>query len=319
MYPTTIEVPTLVDLLKLANEKLIRFLQPFELRDTPLIYVRLGETIISPNDANTETMNWDVEYAWFYVEPSDGGGSDAYFQKVNEDTIDIWDDYAEYGDIYIEVKKSLSVGHYWVFRRSTGQPAIINLVYGIIASALAELTKGYIFSDDGAWHGGPIRPTVFDSQYFVPSKARSFDDASWYESCLEDIVSGYNGKPIELHYHLFEWHELSFEQRLVYYPSGRLFREGPAKEDRLFIMLSCYDKLPYLFINHMMISATEEFLTRQMSLIDIKYGFRLLNNPIVKVLEEYEKLKIALDHHDTIFWTNPLCIKDGEEIRRQIT
>ncbi|WP_138754456.1 hypothetical protein [Paenibacillus sinopodophylli] len=184
---------------------------------------------------------------------------------------------------------------------------------------MAELTQGYIFSDDGAWHGGPIPPPIFDSQYFVPSKAKSFDNASWYEGCLEDIVTGYTGKPFEPQYQLFERHELSSEQRLVYYPSGRLFREGPAKEDRLLIMLSCYEKFPYLFIDRTLVIATEEILTNQMKLIDITYGFRIFNNPIVKVLEEYDKLKTVLDHHDTSFWINPLCIKDGEEIRKQIT
>jgi hypothetical protein len=319
VYPTTTEIPTLVELLKVANQKINQILRPFELQEVPLIYVRLGEKIISPSDSNSESVKWDEEYAWFYIEPSEGGGTDAYFHKVDELVLDIWDDYGDYGDMYLEVKNSLSVGYYWSFRRSAGQPAIINLAYGVIASALAELTQGYLFSDDGAWRGGPIRPNDFNSQYFVPSNAKSFGDASWYERCLDDIVSEYSGKPFELQYQMFEEHELSREQRLVYYPSGRLFREGPAANDRLFVMLSMFDKFPYFFIDHKMISTTEETLIRQLKQIDIKEGYRFFNNSIERVLEEHKRINLYIDRHDITFWVNSLCIKDGEAIKKQIT
>ncbi|OXM14639.1 hypothetical protein [Paenibacillus herberti] len=319
VYPTGIEVPTVVALLKLANEKLKHFLQPLELQEVPLICVRLGEKIITPGDTSNETMNWDVEYACFFVEPSEGGGTDAYYHKVDEDTADIWDEYSETGDTYLEVKSSLSVGYFWSFRRSAGQPAIINLAYGFIASALAELTEGFIFSDDGAWYGKPIRSHLFDTEYFDPSKAKSVDDALWYERCLNSIASKYNGKSIEPHHQLFEEHDLSWEQRLVYYPSGRLFKEGPATEDRFFVMLSHFNNLPYWFIDHTMLSATEELLSRQMKLIDIKGGFKLLNHPIAQVMGEYQKLQFALNSLETTFWANPLCIEEGDAIRKQIT
>lgn len=319
VYPTTSKIPTLVELLKAANQKLHQFLRPFELQVVPLIYVRLGERIISLNDSSTENVKWDEDYAWFYVEPSEGGGTDAYYRNVDESILDLWDDYADDGVMYSKVRKSLSIGYYWSFRRSVGQTAIINLAYGFIASALAELTEGYLFSDDGAWRGGPIRSNDFDSQYFVPRNAKSFGDASWYEQCLDDIVSEYSGKPFELQYQMFEEHELSFEQRLVYYPSGRLFREGPAANDRLFIMLSRFDKIPYLFIDRNLISATEETLVQQLKLIDFKEGFRFFNHSTEKVLEEYQRINLDMDRYDITFWVNSLCIKDGDAIRKQIT
>lgn len=319
VYPTTSKIPTLVELLKAANQKLQQFLRPFELQEVPLIYVRLGERIISLNDPSIESVKWDEKYAWFYVEPSEGGGTDAYYHNVDESILDIWDDYGDDGEMHLEVKKSLSVGYYWSFRRSAGQTAIINLAYGFIASALAELTEGYLFSDDGAWHGGPIRSNNFDIQYFVPRNAKTFGDASWYERCLDDIVSEYSGKPFELQYQMFVEHELSYEQRLVYFPSGRLFREGRAANDRLFIMLSRFDKIPYLFIDSTMISATEETLVRQLKLIDIKEGFRFFNHSIERVLEEFQRINLDMDRHDITFWVNALCIKDGEAIRKQIT
>jgi hypothetical protein len=319
VYPTTTNTPSLVELLKAANQKLLQFLRPLELQVVPIIYVRLGERVISQNDSNAEDVKWDEKYAWFYVEPSEGGGTDAYYRHVDKSILDIWDDYGDDGDLYLEVKKSLSIGYYWSFRRSAGQPAIINLAYGFIASALAELTAGFLFSDDGAWQGGPIRSSEFDSQYFVPRNAKSFGDASWYELCLDVIVSEYCGKPFELQYQMFEMHELSWEQRLVYYPSGRLFREGSAANDRLFVMLSRFDKIPYLFMDLNLISATEETLVKQLKLIDIKGGYRFFNHSIEKVFEEYQRINLDIERSDITFWVNPLCIKDGETIRKQIT
>jgi hypothetical protein len=52
------------------------------------------------------------------------GGTDGYFRRREL------------------VRRCRSVGHTWWFRRSAGQPAIINLAYGFVAAALGELTDG---------------------------------------------------------------------------------------------------------------------------------------------------------------------------------
>lgn len=270
-------------------------------------------------DASARSVKWDEEYAWFYVEPSEGGGTDAYYHNVEPLILDIWDDYGDEGNLYLEVKKSLSIGYYWSFRRSAGQPAIINMAYGVIASALAELTEGYLFSDDGAWDGGPIRSNEFDSQYFDPRKAKSFGDALWYERCLDVIVREYNGQTFELKYQMFEWNDLSPDERLVYHPSGRLFRAGPAANDRLLIMLSKFANIPYLFIECKLIATTEETLLEQLKLIDLTEGFRFTSHSIEKVLEEYQSIILIMNRDDIPFWFNSLCIKDGEAIRTKIT
>ncbi len=244
------------------------------MKQMPQIHVRLDEAILLPGDASLQTADWDAEYAWFYVEPGDGGGTDAYYCKVDELTLEIWDSFREYGDTYINVNDSLSIGHYWSFRRSAGQPAIINLAYGLIASALAELTKGYIYSDDGAWYGRPVGADKFDSLYFIAEKADTIGNALWYENCLEQIVTEYTGKPLDLRYQQFECNERSREQRLVYYPSGRLFSEGPAEEDRLFMMLSLCGDFPYWIINLNDLAVDRDALFQQIRLLDVKNEHR---------------------------------------------
>ena len=84
-----------------------------------------------------------------------------------------------------QMMKCFETGFYWTFRRSAGQPAIVNLAYGLIAAAFAELVKGFIFSDDGAWDYG-IFPTTADyflQNYFNLQYLKA-EDADWAKECI---------------------------------------------------------------------------------------------------------------------------------------
>ncbi|WP_127531791.1 hypothetical protein [Paenibacillus kobensis] len=317
VYPGTSVIPSMTELLQLANRKLHHFLEPHGLQVMPMIHVRLGERFVSPDDTSAETVAWSDEYAWFYAEPSEkGGGTDAYYEQVDETTLEIWDSYSEYGDTYVDVRRSLVNGHYWTFRRSAGQPAIINLAYGLLASALAELTEGYLYSDDGAWYGAPIRPVDFDPLYFYPDKAYSMGKASWFEGCLISILEEYGGTVYEPRYDQLEYNELTPAECLVFHPSGRLLREGPATDDRVFIMLSPYGSVPYLYMDRTLLKASEETLTLEMKLLRVRSSSDIITSPVDKVLDMLRE--IDYDRPDLTFWTNPLCIKDGEDLKPKL-
>jgi|SRR5262245_39087394 len=98
-------------------------------------------------------------------------------------------------DVYPKLKKTLineclANGHHWSFRRSAGQPAIINVAYGMIAGSLAELTEGFIYSDDSAWdyERFPATAQEFFSWYFRPDKAIKAEYAEWAARCIKWIV-----------------------------------------------------------------------------------------------------------------------------------
>ncbi|GFN34084.1 hypothetical protein [Paenibacillus xylaniclasticus] len=283
----------------------------------PEIRVRFGEQHISLNDKSLDTAAWSDEYAWFYVVPSeDGGGTDAYYKFVDDLTVDIWDDYGKYGDTYADVRRSLAIGHYWIFRRSMGQPAIINLAFGVLASALAELTEGYLFSDDGAWQGRPIRSYDFDPLYFNPDNADRLDKASWYENCLISILDEYKGITYEPRYDWFDHNELEPIERLKFYPSGKLFRDGPEPEDRILIMMSQYGRIPYLYIDRTWIGVTEDELLRELWMLDIYMMPSVLRKSPDKVLSILGELDF--DRRDISYWANPLCVRDGKAVKRRI-
>ena len=62
---------------------------------------------------------------------------------------------------------NLDVGYSWDVKRTMGQPAIVSLYYGYLAIAIAGLTDGIIYSDDGAWDYSifPIDGIAFEMKY----------------------------------------------------------------------------------------------------------------------------------------------------------
>lgn len=66
-----------------------------------------------------------------------------------------------------KIDANLEIGYYWSVKRTMGQPAIVSLYYGYLAIAIAILTDGIIYSDDGAWDylRLPIEGEVFKTEY----------------------------------------------------------------------------------------------------------------------------------------------------------
>jgi len=66
-----------------------------------------------------------------------------------------------------KINGNLTVGYSWNVKRTMGQPAIVSLYYGYLAIAIAELTDGIIYSDDGAWDYSclPVESNNFKEQY----------------------------------------------------------------------------------------------------------------------------------------------------------
>ncbi|HYP98416.1 MAG TPA: hypothetical protein VER96_07065 [Polyangiaceae bacterium] len=133
----------------------------------------------------------DSAYAWFSVVGAEGG-TDAYFEFFDEDDHAIWKDELE-SEQYVpwadSIRAALRIGHTWRFRRSAGQPVLINLAYGVLAAQLATLCGGFIDSNDSAWDSEllPAWPAPFLESYFEPSATKSEDFASWAERCLEAL------------------------------------------------------------------------------------------------------------------------------------
>jgi len=193
VYPKTKFIPTFQQLLERSITELHRFLKSVDIDSRASIQVRIqnkdGDQQV-PFDLQSPATWPDDTYAWFKV-ANVLGGTDAYFRAVDEDTQDYWREFTEprFKDREALIFQCLDVGHYWSFRRSAGQPGIINIAYGLIAASLAELTSGFIFSDDSAWDWErfPALPHEFLGWYFVPDLALEDNFREWSARCIDGL------------------------------------------------------------------------------------------------------------------------------------
>ena len=190
------------------------------------------------------------------------------------------------------------------------------VAYGFLAAALAELTEGYIFSDDGAWPGPPIRASEFEGRYFRPALAGEYGDAEWYVNCLTRLIEDYEGRPYVADVKLLSEHKWQEEECIRYFPSGRTVPEGPMENDRFIVFHSEYVNFPYAVVNRSMIMVDPAAMVRKLRLLLIRRSGRLSSQP-PHAVQEIDMTTILSDPQLT-FWANPLMFKNPDAILNQL-
>ncbi len=190
VFPRNHNLPIVRQVLELSTQYLHEYLTSVGVRLHPTVKLEIHndlELIVVPSP--DQALKWNVnEYGWFLIDQVPGG-CDAYFEYVDDYRRESWEDeitasLARCAYFADEIRESLKIGHYWHFRRSAGQSAIISLYYGLLAASVAKLTDGFIYSDDGAWdfHYFPIHPDEFRDIYFRSEKTST--DAKWVQKCI---------------------------------------------------------------------------------------------------------------------------------------
>ncbi len=196
VYPKTTYIPSFQELTEAATLRLRDFLHEFNIPGSPMIGVELHKKqpdSVQPLQLTSPTIWPDDSYAWFQVAPV-LGGTDAYFWHLDEEDREIWQEEMDSNERLRSrwglVESCLANGYYWNFRRSIGQPAIINVAYGLIAATLAELTEGFVWSDDSAWdyERFPATAGEFFAWYFRPSLALDPGHRDWAERCMAALA-----------------------------------------------------------------------------------------------------------------------------------
>lgn len=94
-----------------------------------------------------------------------------FFHELTDLDKDLWNEEIQENENAQSVKEkidtNLEIGYFWSVKRTMGQPAIVSLYYGYLAIAIAILTDGIIYSDDGAWDylRLPMEGKVFKTEY----------------------------------------------------------------------------------------------------------------------------------------------------------
>lgn len=174
VYPGNKDIPSFSELLCNTEKEVNNYLKSISVYKNIKLCVEIQsikDDIKNPVQL-TDKMIWnDSMYAWFYIHDIPGG-TDAYFNRYDDLDIEILKEelaanpnFQKYQSI---IDHNINLGYSWSFRRSAGQSAMITLCYGFLAATLAKLTKGIVYSDDGAWDYKklPADPDSFMQWYF---------------------------------------------------------------------------------------------------------------------------------------------------------
>lgn len=122
------------------------------------VYTNPLSLVLKENDYTVFNLNEEGEVYVFYNELTD-------LDK------DFWNEEIQGNKNAQSMKEkidaNLEIGYRWSVKRTMGQPAIVSLYYGYLAIAIAVLTDGIIYSDDGAWDYSrfPIEGDKFETEY----------------------------------------------------------------------------------------------------------------------------------------------------------
>ena len=83
------------------------------------------------------------------------------------------------------LEQTITIDRVWMVERNAGQSGLVNVGYGLVAAALAEITDGIIYSSDGAWQYSalPMLANEFYKCYMNPL----YDETDWSNRCIEHI------------------------------------------------------------------------------------------------------------------------------------
>jgi hypothetical protein len=195
VYPGNGHVPSFNGVLQLADSQINKYLLSIGIETQVNNSVNVqsidGNSKANPHPA--DKILWDENhYAWFFVNGIPGG-TDVYYHRNSVLEFEIWEEEMQ-SNFNIQkmketIRKNLTLGYHWRFRRSAGQPAIIALSYGMLAASVAKLTNGFIYSDDNAWDYSmfPATPDDFFEWYFNPEMTSDEDIKEFTKRCIVSL------------------------------------------------------------------------------------------------------------------------------------
>lgn len=174
IFPTEKIIPRCEDIVNISTEMFNRFLKKEGIEKEITINVR-EESENKVFDKIPEKIITMVKGCQVYNINEEGEIYLLYFRN-NELDRSFW---AEEVRTNMNAKKlsnaieaNLELGYSWCIKKTMSQPPIVSLYYGYLAIAIAILTKGIIFSGDGAWsyHHLPVEGTIFAKEYLNLAK-----------------------------------------------------------------------------------------------------------------------------------------------------
>ena len=193
IYPHSNTLPTFKQVADNAAAEFKIYLEEIDVQTSPVLVfnIKCIDTHLPRRFDYDEPFQWgEHEYLWIQIEGI-AGGTDVEFSHIHE----IWrgllrDEFASLIDdasFGSYASECLATGYRWSFRRSAGQPGSIVILYGLVAGCVANLTKGVVFSGDGAWDYKqmPMTGTDLLCTYMRPDRTKKADLRDWAQRCIE--------------------------------------------------------------------------------------------------------------------------------------
>ncbi len=188
IFPTTKKIPKCEE----VNEYSINLFNGFIQNENIVYDIKCKVTEVSFDSKKCKkpvflTSN-EEKYTIFNI--NEEGEIYVFYDKIEKIDEEFWNEEIKINENarFMEKKiwDSLKTGYSWRVKRTMGQPAVVNLYYGYLAIAIAVLTEGILYSDDGAWDYEcfPIEGKSFEKEYLNLDKSNNITLKHSIESCL---------------------------------------------------------------------------------------------------------------------------------------
>ena len=188
IFPTTKKIPKCEE----VNEYSINLFNGFIQNENIVYDIKCKVTEVSFDSKKCKkpvflTSN-EEKYTIFNI--NEEGEIYVFYDKIEKIDEEFWNEEIKINENarFMEKKiwDNLKTGYSWRVKRTMGQPAVVNLYYGYLAIAIAVLTEGILYSDDGAWDYEcfPIEGKSFEKEYLNLDKLNNITLKHSIESCL---------------------------------------------------------------------------------------------------------------------------------------
>ena len=169
IFPTTKRKPNCDEIIKYSVELCVEFLKKEKISQGIDITTKevTADNVIHTNPIS---LVWK-ENSHTVFNLNKKGEVYVFYHELTDMDKNFWKEEIQENENAQSIKEKIDanseIGYFWSVKRNMGQPSIVSLYYGYLAIAIALLTDGIIYSDDGAWDYSrlPIEGNVFKTEY----------------------------------------------------------------------------------------------------------------------------------------------------------
>ena len=191
ILPTNTYIPKYEELKNLSQEMLKDYFAKENI-DIDIFLEFNTKDIVSGKNINCDSLiTNEKEYSSFSINGI--GESLIFYRKITDIDKEFWKEEIELNhkanELKEKIERNIKLGYMWNVKRTMNQPAIINIYYGFLAIAIAILTNGILYSDDGAWdyHSFPIGAEQFRMEYLNLYNLQDKNIKEYIKKCLYSL------------------------------------------------------------------------------------------------------------------------------------